>query len=229
MFPRPILAAFGFGLLALPAHLLAQEGPSFECAAASTWGEELVCSDAALAALDLRLQGRFTAALAVAEARFPAALPDLRAMQRGWVKGRDDCWKGSDPRGCVEFNYLHREAELVAAWSLEEPTWVATYVCGDKGSEVTAVRRSTSGLLAMRGRSLRLVCPHARPAWRLPSSCRCAASSSPPPKVPLAMTHQAKSEPSGPGHPTKEDVPWRTPLTTTARGPLAQSGSPCPT
>jgi hypothetical protein len=59
-------------------------------------------------------------------------------MQRGWVKGRDDCWKGSDPRGCVEFNYLHREAELVAAWSLEEPTWVATYVCGDKGTEVTA-------------------------------------------------------------------------------------------
>lgn len=110
---------------------LAQDGPSFDCEAASTSAEELVCWDPELAALDRRLQASFGAAVAAAEARLLAALPDLRAMQRGWVKGRDDCWKGRDLRDCVEFNYLHREAQLVAAWSLDEPVWVATYDCGE--------------------------------------------------------------------------------------------------
>jgi uncharacterized protein len=111
--------------------VLAQDGPSFNCEAASTSAEELVCSDPELAVLDRRLQERFSAAVTAAEARLPAALPDLRAMQRGWVKGRDDCWKGRDLRDCVEFNYLHREAQLVAAWSLDEPVWVITYDCAE--------------------------------------------------------------------------------------------------
>jgi uncharacterized protein len=108
---------------------LARDGPSFDCEAASTSAEELVCSDPELAALDRRLQERFSAAVAAAQTRLPSALPDLRAMQRGWVKGRDDCWKGRNLRDCVEFNYLHREAQLVVAWSLDEPAWVAIYDC----------------------------------------------------------------------------------------------------
>jgi uncharacterized protein len=124
-------------LMAIGAPAVAQDGPSFNCAAATTAGEELVCSDAELAALDRRLQSRFEAAVAAAEARRPDALADLRAMQRGWVKGRDDCWKGSDFMGCVEFAYLHREAQLVAEWTLEEPTSVATYFC-EGGSTVRA-------------------------------------------------------------------------------------------
>jgi hypothetical protein len=59
-------------------------------------------------------------------------------MQRGWVKGRDDCWKGSDFPGCVEFAYLYREAQLVADWSLEEPASVATYSCEEAGTTVRA-------------------------------------------------------------------------------------------
>jgi len=36
----------------------------------------------------------------------------LKAEQRGWVKGRDDCWKRSDVRGCVAGEYRSRIAEL---------------------------------------------------------------------------------------------------------------------
>ncbi|TNC63985.1 lysozyme inhibitor LprI family protein [Rubellimicrobium roseum] len=118
-----LLAAGGF-----PA--VAQDGPSFDCARASSWGEKLVCSDQGLATLDRNLQARFEAALAAAAVRMPAALPELRATQRGWIKGRDECWKGRYPHECVEANYLHREAQLVAAWSLEDPSWVTTYDCG---------------------------------------------------------------------------------------------------
>ena len=127
-----LLPLAGLTLLMMGATpALAQDGPSFDCGAASTSAEELVCSKPELAALDRRLQARFEAAVDAAEARLPAALPDLRAMQRGWVKGRDDCWKGRDLRDCVEFNYLHREAQLVAAWALDEPVWVAAYDCGE--------------------------------------------------------------------------------------------------
>jgi uncharacterized protein len=127
-----LLPLAGLTLLTMGATpALAQDGPSLDCEAASTSAEELVCSDPELAVLDRRLQTRFEAAVDAAEARLPAALPDLRAMQRGWVKGRDDCWKGRDLRDCVEFNYLHREAQLVAAWALDEPVWVATYDCAE--------------------------------------------------------------------------------------------------
>ncbi len=127
----PLRALVGLVLLATSASpVLAQDGPSFGCARASTWGEKLVCSDPDLAKLDRNLQARFEAAVAAAEVQMPAALPDLRATQRGWIKGRDDCWKGRYPHECVEANYLHREAQLVAAWSLEEPSWIRTYDCG---------------------------------------------------------------------------------------------------
>jgi uncharacterized protein len=121
---------------AIASSASAQDGPSFDCARASTWGEELVCSDPELARLDRRLQARFKAAVAVAEIGRPEDLANLRAEQRGWVKGRDDCWKGQVPRDCVEANYRHREAELIAAWSLENPSWVAAYACAPRTEEV---------------------------------------------------------------------------------------------
>ena len=63
---------------------------SFDCAAAETSAEELVCSDPALAALDLRLAERFSAAIEAAEALDAGAeeaASTLRAFQRGWIGG----------------------------------------------------------------------------------------------------------------------------------------------
>lgn len=116
--------------------------PSFDCTAAQSSAEKLICADVDLAVLDLRLDARFAAALARAEgldAGADEAAATLRAYQRGWILGRDECWKADNLRGCVEDAYLRREGELVAEWLLEEPTSVASYACdGNPANEVTA-------------------------------------------------------------------------------------------
>lgn len=117
--------------------------PSFDCLKASSSAEELVCADAKLAALDRRLAARFAAALDAARgigSGSDAAVRTLRATQRGWIKGRDDCWKANDVRACVAGAYLTREGVLVAQWMLEEPAQVARYACnGNPANEVTAM------------------------------------------------------------------------------------------
>jgi len=96
--------------------------PSFDCGAARSSAQELVCEDTELARLDLRLDSVFALALARAGSMADAAraLPELRAHQRGWVKGRDDCWKAGDLRTCVREAYRRRAAELEAQYMLLE-------------------------------------------------------------------------------------------------------------
>ncbi|WP_347312725.1 MliC family protein [Defluviimonas sp. SAOS-178_SWC] len=117
-----------------------QDGPAFDCAKAESDAEKLVCADAGLAQLDRRVADRYAAALAVAKslgAGAQQAEDALRAYQRGWVKGRDDCWKADDLKACVEAAYLRREGELVAQWLLEKPTSVAFWACdGNPANEV---------------------------------------------------------------------------------------------
>lgn len=118
-------------MLAAPAQAR-DARPSFDCAAAESSAEELVCADAALADLDGLVAARYAAALAKAralDAGADAAEDELRAAQRGWISGRDDCWKADDLRACVEQAYLRREGDLVARWMLEEPTAVAVWTC----------------------------------------------------------------------------------------------------
>ncbi|RYH10376.1 lysozyme inhibitor LprI family protein [Tropicimonas sp. IMCC6043] len=111
----------------------AQEGPSFDCTKAGSSTETLICSDDGLAALDRRVAGRYAAARAAAGDG--AAADELRAVQRGWIKGRDACWQATDLRDCVEASYLRREAELVTQWMLEAPTGTAVWTCGDTPPE----------------------------------------------------------------------------------------------
>jgi uncharacterized protein len=119
---------------------VAQNGPAFDCTKAESSAEELICSDAALAALDRRVADRYAAALEAArglDAGAQAAEDELRTYQRGWIKGRDECWKADDLRECVEFAYLRREGELVAQWLLEKPTGIAFWACdGNPANEV---------------------------------------------------------------------------------------------
>lgn len=108
--------------------------PSFECDKAQSDAEKLICSDDALAALDVMLSERFAQALAAAralDAGAQAAEDQLKATQRGWIKGRNECWKAGDPRACIEAAYLRREGELVATWLLETPTATVFWACGD--------------------------------------------------------------------------------------------------
>ena len=123
-----------FVLLTLPATGLAAS-PSFDCTKARSSAEELICADDALAQLDTRMAQTYAQALS-------AAMDDadtLRASQRGWIKGRDDCWKADDLRTCVRDAYLLREADLVARWMLQAPLAVTAYICdGNPANEVTA-------------------------------------------------------------------------------------------
>lgn len=129
--PAPLRSAFVLLLLTAPAAL-AQDGPSFDCAKAQSEAEKLICTDPALAALDRRMTDRFAAAVDVAkglDVGAKEAEDELRAYQRGWVKGRDECWKADDQRACVEGEYLRREAELVARFMLEQPTATVFWAC----------------------------------------------------------------------------------------------------
>jgi uncharacterized protein len=88
------------------------EGPSFDCGKVKTGSiEEMICKDDGLVALDRKLAEVYAAASQKAVKEHP---PVLKAEQRGWVKGRNDCWKSSERRKCVEDNYRLRIAELQA-------------------------------------------------------------------------------------------------------------------
>lgn len=78
--------------------------PSFDCAKAQSEAEKLVCRDGELAALDRQLA-----------ARHAAAKDEDPAVQRGWAKGRDDCWKQADLRLCILDAYRTRLVELAIA------------------------------------------------------------------------------------------------------------------
>ncbi|MCL3880974.1 MliC family protein [Marivita sp. GX14005] len=125
----------------LASPLAAQDAPSFDCAKAKSEAERLVCSDSELARLDRRLAERYSAALDRVGEKETRNL--LRAYQRGWIKGRDACWKADDARECVRLSYLMRESELVARWQLEPELARDTWRCGKAGKHVTTVLYET--------------------------------------------------------------------------------------
>ncbi|GKY88536.1 MliC family protein [Sinisalibacter aestuarii] len=103
----PALIA-GLILSTLPARA---DGPSFDCARAENDAEKAVCANANLAALDREVARLY--ALAAADSGLDdAARADLTAYQRGWIKGRDACWKADDLAACVAASYAMRIDEL---------------------------------------------------------------------------------------------------------------------
>jgi uncharacterized protein len=85
--------------------------PSFDCAKAESSAQKLVCTDANLAALDREVDRLFVLARdgkSLSETR----RKELLAVQRGWIKGVDDCWKADNLRYCVVENYLMRIHQL---------------------------------------------------------------------------------------------------------------------
>ena len=87
----------------------APENPSFDCAKASHEVEDLICKDAELADLDRSLSNLYGVVLKNASS---SEQKHLKTEQRGWVKGRNDCWKSSEQRGCVKREYETRIGEL---------------------------------------------------------------------------------------------------------------------
>lgn len=120
------------GLILLSIAHAAADGPTFDC---KTKGlnsvETLICGDSELTELDKMLAGVFKQATAIDAKVVKGTLP---AEQRGWIKGRDDCWKESNLRGCVKDAYLRRTAELQAKYKLLSPVSTISYVCENNPS-----------------------------------------------------------------------------------------------
>jgi len=112
------------------------QGPSYDCSKVEAGSiEEMICQDEELSALDLELSGVYAEASVKAANEQP---PILKAEQRGWIKGRDDCWKSDDQRKCVKDQYQLRIAELQARYRLVPGNGPFTFVCGSPGPEVIA-------------------------------------------------------------------------------------------
>ncbi len=116
----------------LAGGLMAQHGPSFDCSAATGEVEELICDEADLAVLDRELSEAWSEAID----RLPE--PDeARAFQRGWIKGRDECWKSSDVAACVRDAYETRITELQVQAGLVMVPDYTSFSCDD-GTMLTA-------------------------------------------------------------------------------------------
>lgn len=132
--------------LTLPALLIAglvplfqpslAAAPSFDCSQASGTIEELICQEDDLATLDRHMAEIFPAALA----NYPTAeQATAKAMQRGWIKGRNDCWKAGDKKACVEYEYKSRMVELQITGGLLEVPEPVSYNCKGSDKPFTAV------------------------------------------------------------------------------------------
>jgi uncharacterized protein len=102
------------------------QGPSFDCDKATAEMEELICGDAGLSSLDRKLASVYAEALEKQEHPAPAR---FGAEQRGWIKRRNECWKSSDQKGCVQAEYAGRIAELQAKSRLVPSRGPFTFRC----------------------------------------------------------------------------------------------------
>jgi uncharacterized protein len=132
--PLALVAALVTGSVAVRAQ--APGAPTFDCRKAAGKVELLICTDAALAALDRRLADVYAKAMAASPANVAAT---QKALQRGWIKGRDDCWKSAETRTCVQREYRSRIVELQIVSGLVQGLGPMTLKCtGAPSSPVTA-------------------------------------------------------------------------------------------
>lgn len=154
---KMVLAILSIGV-AVTSVCVAAEGPSFDCGKVQPGSiEAQICADPALSALDRKMAEVYAAASAKAKNEQP---PVLKTEQRGWVKGRDECWKDADKRNCVESAYRSRIVELQARYRLVEASPAAFYACNGNPSDevvVTFFRTDPLSLIAERGDSTSLM------------------------------------------------------------------------
>ena len=107
--------------------------PSFDCSKSPGEFEQMVCKDPALSALDRQLADTFAQALAKASDK-----ASLQASERGWIKGRDDCWKADDKPACVREAYIVRIVDLRIQHGLVVIPSAVEYRCDDNSKPFAA-------------------------------------------------------------------------------------------
>ena len=133
-------------------------GPSYNCDKVEADSiEEMICKDNELSALDRKLSVIYSAAAKKATNEHP---PVLKAEQRGWIKGRNDCWKSADKRACVQDEYQRRIAELQARYRLVQGNGPVRFICDENPANevlVTFFQTDPLTLIAERGDSVSLM------------------------------------------------------------------------
>lgn len=84
--------------------------PSFDCSKSKHEIEHIICKDSELSNLDRHLSNLYRYKL-----RFLKDQNDinyLKSFQRGWIKGRNECWKSKEKRSCIQQAYQRRIKEL---------------------------------------------------------------------------------------------------------------------
>ena len=112
-------------LTLLTASLWANQ-PSFDCSKVKKNSSEgLICSSDELMGLDRELSEVYEQAL-------PKASKEdmLKAHQRGWIKGRNDCWKAEDEKKCMADQYKIRINELKKKYDLSDTSKQPTSLKG---------------------------------------------------------------------------------------------------
>ncbi|MEF9979306.1 MAG: MliC family protein [Thermomonas sp.] len=107
--------------------------PSFDCNTSPGEFEQMVCKDPALAALDRQLADTFAQALAKASDK-----ATLQSTERGWIKGRDECWKADDKPACVREAYIERIIDLRIQHGLVVIPSAVEFRCDDNSKPFTA-------------------------------------------------------------------------------------------
>ena len=88
--------------------------PSFDCAKVKKdSSEEVICSSDQLMDLDRELARVYKKTLT----KTPKD-KILKVEQRGWIKGRNTCWKVKDEKKCMVSEYNNRIDELIKKYTL---------------------------------------------------------------------------------------------------------------
>ena len=148
-----VLAFWGLAL----AGIAVAQGPVYDCRKVNGSIERMICAERDLGALDRTLSVVYAAVLRKAVNERP---PTLKAEQRGWIKGRNDCWKREDRQQCVVDAYRLRIAELQARYRLVPVSASAAFFCdGDPRHEIIVNFFPTDppSLIAERGDSVSLM------------------------------------------------------------------------
>ena len=131
--------------------------PAYDCAQARGSIEAMICADAELSALDRRMAKDYAAALKKAVNEHP---PALKAEQRGWIKGRNDCWKSAARRACIVEAYRVRSVELRTRYRLVPVVANVAFFCDGDPRNVVVVdffQTDPPCLIAERGDSVSLM------------------------------------------------------------------------
>lgn len=158
LFALQLLLTMAGGFWLLTAGRALAVPPSFDCAKVKDDSiEKLICSDEGLASLDRQLADVYREAGRKTANEHP---PVLKAEQRGWIKGRNECWKSEEKRHCIEENYRLRIAELQARYRLVAISAEATYQCSANPADVviaTYFATEPPSLIAKRGDQVSLM------------------------------------------------------------------------